>query len=226
MKMMFVHAKSPLDLSLTKVALKKLPKGPLGIVTTTQHLHKIKQVLDQLPGSILIGQILGCRADNVKRVLPQIEAILYIGTGEFHPIRASMEAEGKEVYIYDPTSRELTKLSKQLVANHKKKVKGLLLRFYAAKHVGLLVTTKVGQNNGVISSYSLGAKMNLPLEFMKRKDKKYYLFAFDTLNHQGLEDFSFIDCWVNFACNRIMDDKNTKIVNVQDILEAEHEASK
>ncbi len=225
MKLMFVHAKSPLDLTLTKEALAKLPKGPLGIVTITQHLHKIRQVLDQLPGSILVGQVLGCRADNVARVLEKVDAFLFVGTGEFHPIRISLEAKGKDVFIYDPTSREMTKLSKQLVAGYQKKVKGLLLRFYSAKNVGLLVTTKVGQNNGVISTYSLDTKMKLPLEFMKRKDKNYFLFAFDTLNHQALDDFSFIDCWVNFACNRIMDDKNNKIVNVQDILEAEHESA-
>jgi diphthamide synthase subunit DPH2 len=76
----------------------------------------------------------------------------------------------------------------------------------------------------MISNFSLDAKMKLPLEFLKRKDKQYYLFAFDTLDHKSLEDFTFIDSWINFACNRIMDDRNNKIVNVQDILEAERES--
>jgi len=221
MKTMFVHARSSLPLALTAAALKKLPKQRYGVVSTAQHLHNIREVLKQLPDSVLIGAVVGCRADNIKRVIDQIDAFLFVGTGEFHPIRVALEGEGKTVFIYDPTSKQLTTLDHKDIAAHHKRVQGRLLRFYHAKTVGLLVTTKVGQNNGVISTYSLDAKMSLPLQFMKRKDKKYYLFSFDTLNHAGLEDFNFIDCWVNFACNRIADDLNVKVVNVQDIMDAE-----
>jgi len=62
--------------------------------------------------------------------------------------------------------------------------------------------------------------MQLPIEFSKRKDKKYYLFAFDTLQANELENFPFIDCWVNTACSRIADEKSN-IVNIDDILEFE-----
>jgi diphthamide biosynthesis enzyme Dph1/Dph2-like protein len=153
---------------------------------------------------------------------PKVDAFLYVGTGEFHPIRMALESGGKDVYCYDPQAKKLFKLPKKAVDDHNKRVRGQLLRFYHAKTVGLLVTTKPGQINGRISAYSAQEKMGLPLQFLKRKDgKKYYLFAIETLDHQRLEDFPFIDCWVNFACNRIADDRNLKIVNVEDVLAAE-----
>lgn len=242
MKTMFIQARSPVDVRLSPAALKSLlktvqkspagKKGPLryGVATTIQHLHKIRDVLEQLPGSILVGQVLGCRADAVRVQAPKVDAFLYVGTGEFHPIRIALESGGKAVYCYDPQAKKLFKLPQKRIDDHLKRVRGQLLRFYHAKTVGLLVTTKLGQNAGRISSYSLEEKMGLPLKFMKRQDgmkeskkdgKKYYLFAVETLDHQRLEDFTFIDCWVNFACNRIADDRNTKIVNASDILEAE-----
>jgi 2-(3-amino-3-carboxypropyl)histidine synthase len=221
MKTMFVNAVSDVDVRLSKAALAEL-KGRIGVCTTIQHLHRIKDVLAQLPGSVLVGQVLGCRVDNVKKLCDDVDAFLYVGTGEFHPVRVALEADDKPVFVYNPISRKLAKLGKEAVLSHRKRVMGALNRFYHAKIVGLLVTTKVGQNNGVISKYSVDAKMRLPLEFAKRTDRKYYIFAFDTLNHDSLQDFTFIDCWVNFACNRIMDDKNNRIVNVQDIIEAEN----
>jgi len=145
-----------------------------------------------------------------------IDAFLFIGSGEFHPMRLALDSD-KPVYAYNPYSKELRSIGKDDVDAYKRKVRGRLLRFHHAKTVGLLVTTKPGQNNGVISRYSLKAKMSLPLRWLKKKDKKYYLFAVETLQHNSLEDFPFIDCWVNFACNRIADDGNMKIVNVQDI---------
>jgi len=38
------------------------------------------------------------------------------------------------------------------------------------------------------------------------KGKKCYIFAFDTLDFWQLENFPFVECWVNTACNRILDD--------------------
>ena len=221
MELLFVDARSPLHVKLPAAALKQLPKK-IGICTTIQHLHRIKEVVKQVPGGVLAGQVLGCRAGNVTRLQDKVDAFLYVGTGEFHPIRVALSAPGKDVFVYNPESKKLSKLDPAIIEVYKKRVMGALNRFYHAKTVGLLVTTKIGQNNGVKCPYSLETKMSLPRKFLARKDKKFYMFAFDTLDHRTLADFPFIDCWVNFACNRIMDDENNKIVNVQDILEAEN----
>ena len=38
------------------------------------------------------------------------------------------------------------------------------------------------------------------------KEKNCYIFAFDTLDFSQIENFPFVECWVNTACNRILDD--------------------
>ena len=60
------------------------------------------------------------------------------------------------------------------------------------------------------------SRIEKALELAKKKDKEYYIFAFDTLNLSDLENFPFIQCWVNTACPRISEDKGN-IVNIEEI---------
>jgi len=56
------------------------------------------------------------------------------------------------------------------------------------------------------------------------KDKEVYLFISDTVDFSQLENFPFIDCWVNTACSRIMDDMEKfprPLVDLADIEKAE-----
>ena len=59
-----------------------------------------------------------------------------------------------------------------------------------------MVSLKPGQNN-----FKKAAEWKLKL-----KGKNCYIFAFDTLDFNQIENFPFIECWVNTACNRILDD--------------------
>jgi diphthamide biosynthesis enzyme Dph1/Dph2-like protein len=51
----------------------------------------------------------------------------------------------------------------------------------------------------------------------KYKDKKFYMFAFDTLQASYLDNFPFIQCWVNTACPRIFEDFREKMANLEDL---------
>jgi len=51
----------------------------------------------------------------------------------------------------------------------------------------------------------------------KFPEKKFYAFAFDTLNINNLEDFPFIQCWLNLACSRVADEK-PNIANLHEVL--------
>ena len=80
--------------------------------------------------------------------------------------------------------------------------KGKLLRFYSAKSYGILVSTKQGQY-----------KLKKALELQK-KLKNSFIFIFNTLNLNELENFPDIDCWINTACPRI---EGKSIINLEDI---------
>lgn len=219
MKTFFIHATATEDILLSDEAVKQLPQK-IGIVTNIQHLDKIQQLKKQFPHAILCGQILGCRADTAERVTKDVEAFLFIGGGVFHPLFVAVKT-GKPVYCWNPADQLLSTITQEQITAYNKNIQRQLKLFYNAEHVGILVSTKVGQSDNKINKSSQPLKMQQPLLFSKRTDKKYYLFACDTLRIDELENFPFIDCWVNTACSRIADEKNS-IVNADDILAFEN----
>jgi len=203
MKTLFIDAKSDADISIPKDQIKKLPKK-VGIATTIQHLHKIKDIQKQIPGSIIAGQILGCSAEAAKNIENKVDAFLYIGSGEFHPLEIAYETK-KEVFCFNPSSKKLSKITQADVQRHEARKRTSLIKFLSADKVGIMVSTKPGQN-----------RMEDAEKLSKRKDKEYFLFAFDTLSELDMDNFPFIQCWVNTACPRIADGK-PNIINIDDI---------
>jgi len=77
----------------------------------------------------------------------------------------------------------------------------------AADNVGVLVSTKSGQQ------YLKNALL------LKRSKKNIYIFVDNTFNYAEMENFPFIDVWVNTACPRIGDDETPKpLININDAL--------
>jgi 2-(3-amino-3-carboxypropyl)histidine synthase len=222
MKVVYVYAKSKEQVLLSGEAIARLP-DKVGLVTNIQHLHSLRNIEKQInefgKKALYGGQILGCRAEAVVRISQQVDAFLYIGTGVFHPIKAALVSD-KPVWIWSPVSKELRLLEKSEIDLYRKKVNGSLAKFYSANTVGVIISTKVGQNENKIHKYSQESKLRMAKEFLERKGKHYYLFAADTLSVSELENFPFIDVWINTACSRIADGK-ANIVNAEDILEHE-----
>lgn len=217
MKTMFVHARLDHDVTLPKQALKVLEGKRVGLVSNVQHLHKLGEVKKQLPDAIFVGQVLGCRAENAKAKQDKVDCFLYVGTGQFHPIKVAMVTK-KPVFVFSPVTREFRKLDSSFVEQYTKARKKGLTKYYHAKNVGVLITTKIGQNMGRIEK----RKMKLrPVEYFEKKNdgKNYYYFIFDTLNPAEFENFTFIDVWVNTACSRIMDDAIPNMTNIEDVIE-------
>jgi 2-(3-amino-3-carboxypropyl)histidine synthase len=202
MKILHIPAISKIKIELSKEQIAKLPKK-LGIVTTIQHLQEIESLAKKI-GAINAGQILGCDVSRAEKIKDKVDAYLYVGTGEFHPLGVA-RATKKDVYIFNPFSKAISKISNEDIIKYEKKRKAALVKFLSAKRVGILVSTKKGQSN-----------MKKALELSKKKDKEYFIFAFDTLIEPELENFPFIECWVNTACPRIADGK-ANIINIDEI---------
>ena len=81
----------------------------------------------------------------------------------------------------------------------------MLLKYYHADKIGIIVSTKSGQN-----------LLPRALRFQKNCGKKAYIFLCNNVNN--LEDFQDIQCWVNTACVRILeDDFHVPMVNIRDV---------
>lgn len=180
-------------------SLKLLPKR-IGLVTTAQHKHKLKQIKEMIDksgkGAVIGGQILGCDVQSAKRIVNKVDGFLYIGSGEFHPLGVALET-GKRVIIANPLSGQVSQIKKEDVEKYKKRQKGALLRFLSSKEIGILVSLKPGQE-----------RLKKALELKKKlKNKRCYIFIADTINPAEFENFPFIECWVNTACPRFADNK-------------------
>jgi len=204
MKILHIHAKAVIDIRLPDKELKKLPKK-IGLVTTIQHLDKISDIQKQLPDAVLGGQILGCDTKSAEKISSKVDAFLFIGSGVFHPLAVALKTK-KPVFCWNPFVKELRTVDKKEIEAYEKKKKVSLTKFLSSDRVGILVCVKPGQYH-----------LDKALKLKEKGDKDYYLFQFDTLNIAELENFNFIQCWVNTACPRIADEK-ANIINIDDIL--------
>lgn len=204
MKTLFVHARSDVDTTIPEEVIKKLPKN-IGIIASIQAAHKIDEIVKQIEGAVAGGQVLGCNAAMANKIKAKVDAYLFVGSGIFHPIQVAIDTK-KPVYCYNPFSKEFKQLDEAQIEEFRKKKQGAINRFLHAKNIGIIVTTKIGQKN-----------LQRALQLKQTADKKYFLFVCDTLDFHHLEDFNFIDCWVNTACPRIGDEKK-EIVNINDLI--------
>lgn len=215
MERLFVETKYTGEAGLPKDLISKLPEKIMlaSTVQFVEHLIEIKRKLEAYGKEVFLfkgihgrynGQILGC--DNF-RIKSDADAFLYIGDGEFHP-RALLVNE-KLVFCFNPFSKEWESLGRKEWEELKLKKKVSLMKLGSASRVGIIISTKEGQK-----------EMQGKAEELKRRleaeGKKVYLFLGDEIKQENLENFNFIDCWINTACPRISDDVKDA-VNLKDL---------
>ncbi|MAG38726.1 hypothetical protein CMO90_01430 [Candidatus Woesearchaeota archaeon] len=218
MKTHFVETKLKKKVVLPKRIIDKLPEKIMLVITTQLAEQKesiIKQLevagkkvfLKKLRHTTFEGQILGCDTEKIEG---NFEAFFYIGDGLFHP-QALIIKNGKPVHIYNFIQKKYSLMTKKDSEIIRKRLTAAKTAFFMSKNIGVLVTTKQGQN-----------KLS---EFMKiknnYKDKNFYFLVNNNLEPEKLEDFSFIECFVNTACERIAIDDYKKfrkpIINFEEL---------
>jgi len=205
MKIMMVEGRYKGEIDMSNLDADILPKK-IGLATTVQFLDyvdEIKQFLRNKGKEIFVdkmrqkyeGQLLGCDQGAAEKIKDDVDAFLYIGTGIFHPLGIALNVD-KEVFLYDPLHAVMSKIDSRQVERYNAKRKGAYLKFLESREIGFLVSMKPGQNN-----------FKKAVEWKsKLTDKTCHIFVFDTLDFSQLENFPFVQCWVNTACSRILDD--------------------
>ena len=209
MKVVFLEEKYDAEIKLGK-NVSKLPQK-VCLISTIQYVNclaGLKKEIEKTGRKVVLkkvkqkypGQVLGCEssAADVKA-----DAYLYIGTGKFHPLNFAIS--GKTVFTYD--GKNLDKITNEEVENLKNKKKAAYVKYLTADRIGILVTTNPGQSQ-------LKKAIELKKKFEK-KGKKAYIFVDNTINYASLENFPFIQAWVNTGCPRIIEDFNA--VNIEDV---------
>jgi 2-(3-amino-3-carboxypropyl)histidine synthase len=218
MKTIFIEAKHDEKISLPEDLIRKLPKE-VALFTTVQFIGSIKNIKKKLETKGIkvkllktkhtkyAAQILGCNVEKFKA-----ESFLYIGDGMFHP-KALLLKNNARVFVYNPFTKKHFELNKNDVQDMVKKQKAGLVKFLYSKEIGVLISTKPGQNK---LKEAKALKKKYP-------EKNFYFLIFNTLDFTQLENFNFLECFINTACPRISYDDSEKIrkpmINLDDLQE-------
>ena len=193
--------------------LDKLPGKTISIAATVQYLDivpEVKKYLESKGKTVIIkkgafydAHVLGCNSAAFDK---NADTRVLITDGKFHAINNAIQLQ-KEIYVF--TTRTLEKVGQEDLDAHKKKTMGKQTLFLASKTVGLIVSSKPGQNVKSIQAIK---------EKIKKLDKNVYVFEANNINIAEFENFPEVKIWVNTACYGLARD-NKKIVNLSDILE-------
>ncbi|UCD92622.1 MAG: diphthamide biosynthesis enzyme Dph2, partial [Methanobacteriota archaeon] len=138
------------------------------------------------------GQVLGCNFSAPRAVDENVEQILYIGEGNFHPLGIAM-ATGKDVLIVDPEKNEIRDVN-ELKESILRQRHAIISELEEASTFGILVSSKVGQNR-----FGLATKIK---DMVEKKGKKAVMFLLDNLNPDHLLGYD-VDAFISVACPRV-----------------------
>jgi diphthamide biosynthesis enzyme Dph1/Dph2-like protein len=205
MKTLFfpVKSKETMNSSELEKISRVLPKN-LAIVYSVQYQDFAESLRKNISKSHKIldfFQILGCSNPKFSE---KIEGILLISDGDFHAISLACETK-KTVYLLE--KNRLIKILPERVNFLEKKRKAAYVNFLNSSKIGVLISTKPGQQR-------LSRALNLKEKF---KDKKLYFFISNNIDLKEIENFG-LDSWINTACPR-MDMESSKIINLNRIFE-------
>lgn len=213
--MKIVNLEAQVSLGPIEFKTKGLPKR-VGLLSTVQLVAELPRIAEYLKGhgitAVIGGQVLGCDQVAAKRIEKEVEAFLYIGSGKFHPIGVGVKT-AKDVFVWHPGEKKLDKLDAQTLVEIQKRQKGMLAKFLTSERVGVLISTKAGQ-----ATVQAGFNMILGLE-QKYPQKRFYYFFTETFNFGEMENFPFVQCWINTMCPRIREDVN--VLNIEDLMQLE-----
>jgi len=216
MKRLFIETKYEGELRILESIVKKLPKTIVLAmpVQFLDNLNSIKEQLEKAGKKVILfkglhgkypGQILGCDVYEFKE---KCDGFLYIGDGKFHPT-ALLYTNQKPIYVYNPFNEKLEILDKNHLEKLEKRKKGQLAKFLSSDNIGILVSTKPGQNQSKL--------VEELREKLEKKGKHVFVFLANNIDFNSLENFNFIDVWINTACPRIIED--FKSLNPEDLKE-------
>jgi len=161
------------------------------VVTTTVQFKKILQRYNP-------QVILGCRVDMT---LEDGRDILYIGSGRFHPLMLAYKLR-REIPIYNPITREFSKIKKEEVEGFIKRRLGVISKLHLnpPRKIGVILSVKKGQCRiGVFKRV---------INILRERGIEYIPILLDNINPEDL--VYNVDAYVVCACPRVVLDDSIR----------------
>ncbi len=202
----YIPAKSRHEIiPVVEKALPLLHGTQIGLATVVQHLHTLPETTRFLeskgfkvqhpgrgPWAHETGQVLGCDYFGLKRIEPEIDSFLVIGS-YFHGLGASLSVQKPTILAdpYDGTVRLLDQDRAKIIRQRYAMVE----KARHANNFGIIVSTKPGQSNPTIA-------LNIQHQLEENGKKAVILYA-DEVVPDKLLDFTDIEAFVDTACPRL-----------------------
>jgi 2-(3-amino-3-carboxypropyl)histidine synthase len=192
-----VNVKNEPNYEAVQKLIKKIPEKKLALCYSNQFIEIAKKIYEKNKDKFIYKtQVLGCSNPQFPQ---EVEGILIIGQGKFHSVSIAYESK-LPTYILE--GEKINKINNEDIEKLERKERGAYLGYLNAKTIGILISSKPGQE-----------RLSKALKFQKSlKNKKSYLFVGNDLNISEFENFG-IDFWINTACPR-MDLNNAPLINL------------
>lgn len=189
----------------------------VGLVTTTQHMEALQRacgILESYGSEVVIGgpgrreafpgQVLGCSFHSARDVSLGADAVLYLGTGRFHPLGIALSL-GREVHCIDPMTGDHTSVGMDEVEAFVRKRFAHITRSQDLLHdngkVVVVLSVKPGQRRTRLARELV--------DLAKGKGIDAYIVSMDLLDPMKVRSLGF-KVAVSTACPRIVVDDDER----------------
>ncbi|AIZ56076.1 2-(3-amino-3-carboxypropyl)histidine synthase [Candidatus Methanoplasma termitum] len=209
---LFVEIRADPDIENAIIAVsEKLPKK-VGLLATVQYIglmQKTKDILESRGKEVFIGkgdcrifhpgQVLGCNYSSAVSVNDSVEAFLYLGEGDFHPLAAAFGVK-KEMFVLNPLSGEIRKVDEERDRLLRKRF-AAIEKARTAESFLVIVCTKSGQDRSATADFLI--------KKVKERGKKAYKIVMNEIGPNALLPYK-VDAYINTACPRIAIDDSAR----------------
>jgi 2-(3-amino-3-carboxypropyl)histidine synthase len=182
----------------------------ISLFTTIQHIDLLDEVRDLLrkegvnvhvggPGNreVYPGQVLGCSFSSSREIPDDVEYLLFLGTGRFHPMGLALSS-GRDVHTLDPISGEVGVVRKGDLDGMLRSRFGHINKFKEhlgnGERTGIIVGSKPGQGR-----LALAERIR---EALNTRDHASVMVLMDHLDPMKIRSLG-LRILVNTACPRI-----------------------
>ncbi|MCL2509856.1 MAG: diphthamide biosynthesis enzyme Dph2, partial [Methanomassiliicoccaceae archaeon] len=189
---LFIEVRVDVDIEkAVRKAAEKLPKR-IGLLATVQYIGlipKAKEILESVGKEVFVGegdlrifypgQVLGCNFSAVTSVNDKVDAFLYLGEGNFHPLAAAFGVK-KEMIIINPLTGGIGTADEEKDRMLRKRFAQIEVAKKAESFL-VIVCTKSGQNRTAVADSII--------DKVKEQGKSAYKLLINDISPEALRPY-------------------------------------
>ncbi|MBQ7621945.1 MAG: diphthamide biosynthesis enzyme Dph2, partial [Candidatus Methanomethylophilaceae archaeon] len=192
-------------------SLEMLPEK-VGLLATIQYLDlipKVRGILEASGRKVSVGkgdlriaypgQVLGCNCSSAESVLDDVDAFLFLGEGDFHPLAAAFGVK-KDILVLNPVTKEVRNMA-EIRDRILRKRFAAIQSAKGAQSFLVIVCSKIGQNRS--------AEADRVIERIRSRGLKAYKAVMEEITPISLMSYR-VDAYINTACPRVAMDDSAK----------------